>query len=184
MKKCFKCGVAKELTEFYKHPNMPDGTVNKCKECNKKDVRDNRFDKKEYYDHYDRNRPNFDERIKKQSERVTELYHSDPEFRERQLSYKNNYLSKNPHKRKASQTVNNALRDGRLEKPNCCEHCGTSEKKIQGHHWSYLEENWLDVIWLCTTCHGLEHRRLNELGRDPDKQIEMEKQHERETSAF
>lgn len=174
MKKCFKCGVEKELTEFYKHPRMADGTVNKCKECNKKDVIDNRFDKKEYYDHYDRNRPNFDERIKKQGQRVLELYHSDPEFKERSLSYRKTYLSKNPHKRKASNAVNNAIRDGKLVRPDSCEHCGTSEKKIQGHHWSYLEENWLDVLWLCTTCHGKEHRRLNELGRDPDKLNEME----------
>lgn len=174
MKKCFKCGIEKELTEFYKHPRMPDGTVNKCKECNKKDVRDNRFDKKEYYDHYDRNRPNFDERIKKQSERVKRLYDSDEEFKQTILAQKQKWLDENQHKRKAQCAVSNALRDGKLVRPSKCEHCGTSEKKIQGHHWSYLPEHWLDVMWLCTTCHGLEHRRLNELGRDPDKQIEME----------
>lgn len=37
MKTCFKCNIKKELKEFYKHPQMPDGTVNKCKDCNKKD---------------------------------------------------------------------------------------------------------------------------------------------------
>lgn len=174
MKKCFKCGVEKELTEFYKHPRMADGTVNKCKECNKKDVIDNRFDKKEYYDYYDRNRPNFDERIKQQSERVRKLYNSDEDFKQRILAQKQKWDEENQHKRKAQHAVGNAVRDGRLEKSTVCEHCGTSEKRIQGHHWSYLPEHQLDVIWLCTTCHGLEHRRLNELGRDPDKLIEME----------
>jgi len=174
MKKCFKCGIEKELTEFYKHPQMPDGTVNKCKECNKKDVRDNRFDKKEYYDEFDRNRFNSEERALKCAARVKELYNSDEEFRSSILAHKEKWRLNNQHKRKAQYAVSNALRDGRLFRPPICEHCGTSEKKIQGHHWSYLPEHWLDVIWLCTSCHGKEHKRLNELGRDPDKLNEME----------
>jgi hypothetical protein len=36
-KQCFKCKKVKILDMFYKHPDMPDGHVNKCKECNKID---------------------------------------------------------------------------------------------------------------------------------------------------
>lgn len=44
-KVCFKCNTEKPISDFYKHPRMQDGHVNKCKICNKKDVSDNYFKK-------------------------------------------------------------------------------------------------------------------------------------------
>lgn len=54
-KKCFKCGLILPINSFYKHPQMNDGHVNKCKECNKKDVRENYIvtaSEKRKYDSY------------------------------------------------------------------------------------------------------------------------------------
>lgn len=43
-KVCFKCGRELPLSEFYKHHKMADGHLNKCKECTRKDVKENYLD--------------------------------------------------------------------------------------------------------------------------------------------
>lgn len=118
---------------------MLDGHVNKCKECNKKDVRLNRKDNVEYYRDYDKLRNSTQVRIDKNSE------------------YTKYYRLEFPEKYKAHSSVSNALRNGSLLRINNCECCGDS-KDIHAHHSSYSEDMYLIVTWLCVICHSKLHR--------------------------
>ena len=132
-KQCFKCKAVKPLSEFYKHKKMADGHINKCKDCNKIDVRSNRADKVEYYREYDKTRGS------------------------RQSSgYVKSYRVEFPMKYAAHVIVGNAVRDGRLLKPDHCSSCGSFNSSIHGHHDDYAKA--LDVRWLCPVCHKSWHK--------------------------
>lgn len=131
MKKCFKCQRELPLSDFYKHKQMSDGHVGKCKECNKLDVRKNRVDNIDYYRDYDRKRGN------RQSK-----------------EYLQNYRLENPEKYKAHCMINNAIRDGKMTRKSNCEGCG-DKCDTYGHHCDYSKP--LDVVWLCPSCHKTTH---------------------------
>ena len=134
----------------------------------KASVKENRKEKIDYYKEYDRNRHNALERNEKVKERTNTLYKENPEFKQRILKTKEKWADINKHKKKAQWTLSNAIRDKKVTRGTVCEHCQSTGCDIQGHHWSYAAEHMLDVVWLCIPCHGKEHVRLNELGRDPD----------------
>lgn len=136
-KKCFKCGEVKCLADFYKHKKMADGHVNKCKECNKIDVKENRKLKISYYREYDLARGN---RLSRE--------------------YCRNYRYEFPMKYAAHTFLSNAVRDGRILKPDNCEECGNEHAHIHGHHDDYAFP--LYVRWLCPPCHKKWHNKHGE----------------------
>lgn len=148
-KLCFKCGEIKPLTEFYKHPQMADGRVNKCKECNKIDVHNNTKKNKEYYREYDQKRANLPHRA--EARKIYQQTHPDVINRLRKK-----YIKNNPEKHAAHIAVGNAVRDGRLIKQPC-EACGTFEN-IHAHHDDYAKP--LSVRWLCAKHHSEHHKNL------------------------
>jgi hypothetical protein len=134
MKKCFKCGVVKPLSEYYKHSQMKDGYLNKCVTCSKKDAaahRENNLDRIRAYDRARGNRQDSD--------------------------YVKEYRLLYPNKYKAHTLVGNAIRGKKLfKKP--CEVCG--EEKTVGHHDDYLEP--LNVRWMCQAHHKQWHSKNGE----------------------
>jgi hypothetical protein len=137
-KECFKCKAVKPLFEFYKHEAMLDGHVNKCKECNKKDVHKNRIDKIDYYREYDRNRAKQPHRIKLA------------------LEINKQWRAEDKRRAQCHNAVARAIRKGELV-PKNCERC-ESEKTI-AHHEDYNKP--LDVMWLCQPCHKQRHKEIN-----------------------
>jgi hypothetical protein len=129
-KTCFKCKRELALTEFYVHPQMGDGRLNKCKECTKRDVSENYRANVEHYVAYEKARQQTPERRAKQRA----------------------YVRRRPtEKRAANIAAGNAIRDGRLIRQPC-EVCGS--EPAQAHHDDYSKP--LDVRWLCRK-HHLEH---------------------------
>lgn len=62
-------------------------------------------------------------------------------------------------KQVARFALNAAVKAGRIKKPATCERCKqvTTTRRMHGHHEDYSKP--LDVKWLCSICHGKEHRK-------------------------
>lgn len=137
MKTCFKCNVQKPLMDFYKHPSMADGHVNKCKQCNKNDVAEHRLKNIDCIRAYDRERAKNPERAKLNAE-LTKLWRN-----------------KDKRRVKCHSTVSRAIKSGDLIRKPCIE---CKNEKSQAHHEDY--EKPLDVIWLCQICHSKRHQEI------------------------
>jgi len=66
------------------------------------------------------------------------------------------YAKANPEKKRAHNTVQRAVKDGRLQRKPC-EVCGAT--RVQAHHDDYSKP--LQVRWLCARHHTREHKWLN-----------------------
>lgn len=153
MKKCFKCGLQKPLSEFYAHKGMSDGHLNKCKDCTKSDTKNNRDKNQEYYKEYDAWRFKNDPRVRARHKK----YLSTPEGISAMRRAQYEWIMSNPEKRAAHVILGNAVRGGRISKPKNCSSCGSfyPKRNIHGHHHDYTKP--LDVTWLCIYCHANMH---------------------------
>jgi hypothetical protein len=151
-KVCFKCLIEKELKEFYKHKDMMDGHLNKCKECTKKDTKENIEKNKDYYLEYDKSRSMLAHRVE-----ARKKYSQTEEGKNSLRKAKKKWSEENVVKRSAQIIVNNAVRNGKLIKPKSCEICRKENNIIHGHHDDY--DYPLKVKWLCPKCHSNIHKK-------------------------
>lgn len=147
---CKVCGVNKPYSEYYKHPKMLDGHLGKCKECQRSASRAARATNIDAYREYDRKRGGNPDRVAARKE-----YAKTDDGRLAGNKAKAAYSDRHPLRKAAHILTGNAIRDGRLVKPEAYESCG-STVKIEGHHDDYTKP--LDVRWLCECCHKRWHR--------------------------
>jgi hypothetical protein len=129
---------------------MADGRLGKCKECAKKDVRDNRRARLDYYVSYDRERAMLPHRVSARQHYIRTPLGKEA-LRRAHAKYRHEY----PERTKARNILSNAIRDGKIKRADACWCCG-SQNRIHGHHPDYSRP--LDVVWLCNTCHVEAHR--------------------------
>jgi hypothetical protein len=134
MKECFRCHAVKPLGDFYRHPGMADGHLNKCKECTKADVH------RDY--------------VAKRAEKAIYdvIRNQRPERKAQRLETQKRSRKRNRMKWSARARLEYAVNRGLVSKKPC-EVCGA--EKSEGHHPDYSRP--LDVRWLCKRHHFAVH---------------------------
>lgn len=144
---CKLCQATSDSVEFYKGVNC------RCKECHKREVRLNRLERADQYREYEKMR------YKRDPQRA-EFNKAWLKTEKGKASHARSVQARNerePEKRAANLLLLRAVRSGRIVKPLECSRCGEipPRRQLHGHHEDYARP--LEVEWVCTKCHGLEH---------------------------
>lgn len=163
-KTCSKCREEKPLDAFHRSSKSPTGRQAQCKDCSKasndawraanpgrtielRKMRDERNPgrRAEVQKRWAQAHP---ESLAAGSRRYSERH---PDRKREQARQ---WAILNPTKRWCHRKLNDAIKGGHVIKDTSCQDCGTSSKRLEGHHEDYSKP--LEVVWLCKTCH--EHR--------------------------
>ncbi len=152
-KKCFKCEKVKLLSEFYKHQQMADGYLGKCKECTKLDNKTSNGKEKRICVVCD----------KEFHTTLTEVKRGGGNCCSRKCWYihfnkivKRDKESPNWKGDNVGLTALHNWVERKLGKPKKCEFCGTTKAKF--FDWANISGKYkrdlLDWVRLCRSCHA------------------------------
>lgn len=185
-KKCTKCGRILPLNFFPKHKLCKYGVAGTCKECariaikayrevNKDKVAEQQRkwreehkdekrerDRRYHEEHKEERNKRAREYRQKNKEKIREkqkdwVKRNEERLKEYHRKYHEDYKERCKAELKARTKLSNAIRDGKISRPNKCDRCG---KKCtpDGHHWNYAYP--LNVVWLCRSCHKIVHLKF------------------------
>ncbi|MEE9351687.1 MAG: hypothetical protein V3U78_05460 [Thiotrichaceae bacterium] len=171
MKKCSKCKIPKDLSQFYKKKDTKDGHAVKCKSCaaeyGKMYRKENRetllLKKKQYY-----SQPHV-KVAKRENEKEWRKTNSG-KLSDTKANKKTH--AKYPNAQKSRSYYNRNKQ--KLTPLEHCEHCNIKPDVMHAHHRDY--DKPLHVIYLCPQCHSDEHKINTPLNRVTG--IFMEKKNE------
>jgi len=148
MKTCRRCEKSLPLESFHKHSGFKDGRRTTCKECacqeSRKYYSNNREKHLETCRDWQKRNPD--------KVRMYQVVHNN-----KRTSITKLYKENNPIRVRAQKKLNYAVFKGELQRKEVCQVCGCNDKKIEAHHFDY--DKPLEVIWVCTACHGWIHRK-------------------------
>ena len=136
-KECYRCNRVLAIHNFYRHPEMKDGHLNKCKDCCRRESV-------------------IVSRGEKARKRDIDRYHNNPDRRSMIREHAKNSRKQNRKRANARNKVARAIANGELLK-HPCEVCGKLE--VEAHHEDYADP--LNVVWLCRIHHGERHRTVD-----------------------
>lgn len=168
-KECKKCLLWKALEEFSVQKRNTTGRYSYCKKCvsaiykekylwrdytpQRRAAQNN--NRRKRLDHYRKKCREWDALHRDRRRAASrERYLRDPQkekdrARRSREKYRLNHL--------ARWSVGSAMKQGKLKKLPCCD-CGSVDRISAHHHNGYEKDHWLDVVWLCSECHGKRHR--------------------------
>ena len=150
MKVCRECNKEKPFSDFYKHPKMADGHLNKCSECVKTRVTKHREANLEKVRGYDKQRYMLPHRIQARKE-----YEQTEQGKATRKRRTDSYNKRYPLTHAAHIITSNAIKNKKLKRAESCSVCGI-QNLTEGHHDDYTKP--LEVRWLCNKCHREWHK--------------------------
>jgi len=137
MKKiCRRCGIEKDLSEYYKHAQMKDGHLNICMICKKGDA----------INQYSENMQDFEWKIKERK-------------RTRERNIRLGYWVKNKPSASSKKKAIHSYFEKYPEKLKAQSLCGNIKNPIgkEKHHWSYNNSDLRDITFLAPVDHNKLH---------------------------